>query len=821
MSKALNSDEITNSFGITLGTFLICCALLAFEVSTVRTINFSIGPSYIFVAISLAMLGLTAAGSLLSLFDLTAIKVKREIVLASLCVAIAVLLVMSNVFVVETKDVLNAEIRRAGEAGGLGNIVLTLLKSGTANALRIGLFLTLPYFLFGSILSYLFSTSRTYEYSRLYAVDLIGAAVGCIAIVLLMEYTSYALSVTAPAICALLAGAAYAFSTRRLIAAAAIGVAIVLGGLTQNASFQASIEPKADSNYLVRDYRMETDRVELWTGWNSYTRVGAVEDESAPGEAAVLSLANGDGMAFLHPNDPDRATPFLHAPVIPALLSGTTNTALVLLAGAGADLMSLREHGATQVTGVELNGKIVEAGLALPDYNLAEFLALDGVSLHIEEARSFLERDENKYDLVLVSWSGATAVYYLGALGGTTQYLYTYEGLRAILNRLDTDGRAVILNGNKVDTLSGLRRYMADRNLPHPERAAIILRYDIPSNTGVTQWNGNWDGNPLLIKLDGWSDAEVAEIQSKALERGYDVAYAPGLETHSDYMAYERVLTAEDVTAELAAISKEDGQRFGIVTDDRPFYLDHFQSSRYFGFDFWFKRPFDTIVDVFRFQQVLIICVITLAALLLSLAPLALTRNKVASRRRSAVFLAYFMLLGAGFMFIEIGLIQRIGILFGNPGLTIAIVLCIVILSTGLGSMMSNWSFSRGLSIKGATFLVVGFSILAAFVVPPVVTAVIGASLAAKIVTTVVLIAPIGLAMGHLFPQGMALAGKEDKSLTSWAWAINGAMSASIAGVAPLVAQATGFVALFYIGAVLYAGILFLPMVKSEQTAQA
>ncbi len=820
MSATSSMEPVTSRAGIFLGTFLICCALLSFEVSTVRTINFSIGPSYIFIAISLAMLGLTAAGSLLSLFDLTKIKARRETVLAVLCVAIALLLILSNFFVVATKDTLNAEIRAAGEAGGLSRIISTLLETGTRDALGIGMFLTFPYFLFGALLSYLFATSDTREYSRLYAVDLIGAAFGCIAIVGLMQFTSYAFSVTAPAICALLAGAAFVSNHKTVASLVIAVVAVAVGLMSMIPAVKMRIEPVADPNYLVRDYEMATDRVELWHGWNSYTRVAAVERSDAPGEAAVLSLANGDGMAFLHPYVADRAEPYVHYPVIPALLSGPAESALVIFAGAGADLMSLRENGVSRVVGVEINERIVEAGLDLTDYNLESFLALEDVSLHIDEARSFLEQDTETYDMVLVSWSGATAVYYLGALGGTTQYIYTYEGLSAILGRLNDDGRAIILEGNKVDMLHGLRRYMTEHELPNPERAAVILRFTSEGSAGLTPWNNNWDANPLLIKPSGWTEAEVAEIAANAPARGYSVIYGPGIETHPDYTVYEQVLTAADADAEVAAISAADGQRFGVSTDNRPFYLDHFQTSRYFGSDFWFKRPFDTIVDLYRFQQVVLICTISIAALFLSLVPLAFSRDKVESRARSATYLMYFLLLGSGFMFVEIGLIQRIGILFGNPGLTIAIVLCVLILATGIGSMMSNWSFSRGLTIRVAAILVVAYAVLAAFVVPLTVHAVIGTSLFVRIAVTIALIAPGGWIMGHLFPQGMALAGHEDKSLTSWAWAINGAMSASVAGIAPLVAQATGFVALFFIGAALYAGVIFLPMVRKTPRAQ-
>ena len=56
-----------------------------------------------------------------------------------------------------------------------------------------------------------------------------------------------------------------------------------------------------------------------------------------------------------------------------------------------------------------------------------------------------------------------------------------------------------------------------------------------------------------------------------------------------------------------------------------------------------------------------------------------------------------------------------------------------------------------------------------------------------------------------------ALAGREDKTLVPWAWAINGAMSATVAGAAPIVAQSFGFQSLFLIGALLYGGVLLVP----------
>ena len=113
--------------------------------------------------------------------------------------------------------------------------------------------------------------------------------------------------------------------------------------------------------------------------------------------------------------------------------------------------------------------------LGLTKYNLADLLTDPSVSLELMEGRVFLERDRRKYDLVLVSWSGTTAAYYAGMIGSTTQFIYTYEGLAAILDHLKRGGYAIELQMNKVKVIGALRRYLTARGIDHPERTVVVL----------------------------------------------------------------------------------------------------------------------------------------------------------------------------------------------------------------------------------------------------------------------------------------------------------------------------------------------------------
>lgn len=798
-----------------LGTFLIAFALLSFELTTVRTINFTVGPSYIFTAIALALLGLSAAGSLMSLIDPASLRSPRDKIFWLGCLGIAALLVFSNFLAVDVKESLNAAIESAGRATGFSGAVGAFFFGGLFASVLIGLALSIPYFLIGCLFSYLFATSDRATYGAFYAADLIGAALGSIVAIVFMETTGYAFSVTAPAIAALLAAAAYAATWRRRWAAASVAGAVLLGVLSATGWYGRNIEPAADPHFQVRDYAYERNIAEVWRAWNSFTRVGAVRQVDNPDAPIIFSLGNGEGMAWLVAEVPDRGQPLRHMPTVPAMLfDESPGSALVMFAGAGADLMTLRDHGAGRVVGVELNHTLVDGALAVKEFGLAEMLASDTVALEVSEGRVFLERDENRYDTILLSWSGATAAYFAGLLGGTTQYLFTYEGLSAILDHLTPQGHAVILQVNKVKMLASLRRYLDANGLGEPERAAIVL---FKQTDPARFWDRPWDNNPLLIKPSGWSDDDVKKIQQAAAKEGFEFAYAPGLGAHPNYEAYRRILEADNVEAELAAIGAETDLRFEVATDDKPFIFDLFDNQRYLDPQFWRIPSADTDLrphEIAHLIRVVFIATVSVLALLLIIAPLFLKRGP-ALNGRAFSHLGYFFCLGAGFIVVEIGLIQKANLLFDVPSVTIAIVLASLILFTGLGSLMSNLTFRYGLTFRATAAAIFIYTMALFVVLEPLTHAMIAWPVVVKGIIVAALIAPGGLLMGHLFPQGLALAGAEDPKLVPWAWGINGAMSTIAAGMAPLAAQIWGASALFAAGAVLYAVILVLPTARS------
>jgi len=172
----------------------------------------------------------------------------------------------------------------------------------------------------------------------------------------------------------------------------------------------------------------------------------------------------------------------------------------------------------------------------------------------------------------------------------------------------------------------------------------------------------------------------------------------------------------------------------------------------------------------------LIIVLLSLILVLLTIILPALPSARQVSARLVGLGTAYFLLIGFGFMFVEIGLIQRISLFLGHPVYGLAIGLFAIILSTGIGSLLSDhWPISnarRALIWCGLTAL---YLVLLPLWLPSLIGGFEAYSITVRALVAIVMILPLGLLMGFGFPTGMRLANAIDVRPTPWFWAINGA----------------------------------------------
>ncbi|MDH3473022.1 MAG: hypothetical protein OEM59_04970, partial [Rhodospirillales bacterium] len=175
-------------------------------------------------------------------------------------------------------------------------------------------------------------------------------------------------------------------------------------------------------------------------------------------------------------------------------------------------------------------------------------------------------------------------------------------------------------------------------------------------------------------------------------------------------------------------------------------------------------------------------------------------------RRLAMSGTAYFFLIGTGFMFFEIALLQRMSVFLGHPIYSLSIVLFSMILSTGLGSLLSDrvvlntlprlllWSLTTACYLASLNFWL-----------PALLPVAEGAPLLARGGLAVAVIAPAGLLLGFGFPTGMRLISAIDPKPTPWFWGINGAAGVLASSLAVLCSMAYGIGASILLAAICYA----------------
>jgi hypothetical protein len=173
---------------------------------------------------------------------------------------------------------------------------------------------------------------------------------------------------------------------------------------------------------------------------------------------------------------------------------------------------------------------------------------------------------------------------------------------------------------------------------------------------------------------------------------------------------------------------------------------------------------------------------------------------------------SYFLLIGLGFMFIEIGLIQRISVFMGHPIYALSVVLFSIILSTGLGSLLSEKLMPTR---PGAIVLWLSLLVIYVLALPiwlPMLThsSLESAELITRCLASVAVILPVGVLMGFGFPFGMRLVMSLDARPTPWFWGINGAAGVLAAGVAVACSIAFSIDTTIRIGGICY--LILMPM---------
>jgi hypothetical protein len=425
------------------------------------------------------------------------------------------------------------------------------------------------------------------------------------------------------------------------------------------------------------------------------------------------------------------------------------------------------------------------------------------IEMHVTEPRSFLSSTKNKYDLIQLpvvgAFGGGTGLYAM-----REEYTLTKEAFLKMWNLLEKDGVMGITAWMdypfrySLKITSSLAETLRDAGITDPESHLAAIR--------------SWGTVTFMLKKTALTAWDTAALRKFCNDNFFDPLWLPGLKTEERAVYNEMSDSAFFAYAdELLSGNREQlYDRYGFyirpATDNKPYFSQFLR---------WKSLP--QLTAIFGSQNVSFLelgwliaainfLMISLLAVLLILLPLVKPGWHGANKGWTVL---YFSGLGAGYMLLEVVLIQKFILFFGNPVYAAAFVICSMLLASGAGSYYSSRLLPIPVVMRRILFLIFLILLLYTFFLSPLLHLVAGYPDFLKLFISLPLVAFPALLMGMPFPLGLrALANTGEKNVP-WAWGINGCVSVISAALAALLAVETGFSVVILFAAVFYGVSMF------------
>ncbi len=696
---------------------------------------------------------------------------------------------------------------------------------------ELALCLAIP-FVFSGIVVSLALTRSPFPIGRVYGVDLVGAAAGCLGVLFLLDHTDAPsailwVSVIAATGTLFFAGSAvgtapptrpflHVLLRHRITIFLVLLVCAIFNGLTDY-GFQP----------LVVKGRFEGPQNPIFLEWNSFSRIAVYPMEATtpymwgpsprfPSEYFTVEQRrlhiDGDaGTVATRFTGNLKDVEFLKFDVtnLAYHLPGRERAAIIGVGG-GRDILSAAVFGYRDITAVEINPIFVKLLTEEPGFaNFTNITQLEGVKLVVDGGRSWFLQTGKTFDVIQMTLIDTWAATGAGAFSFSENGLYTVEAWKVFLKRLSPQGVFSMSRWFTQEEPEETARMLSlavaallELGMTEPERHIFLAT----SNNIAT----------LIVSRQPFSPSDLTALNETISLYQYKVFVHPSAESSFDM--FESIVTAKS-RDELEEYTSNQEFDLTPATDDRPFFFNQLP----------FNKALETLSVAKSFvgheaepggvrygnliatATLIVLFVVSMVLVLLTIVMPLRGGIRNAGRKLVVGGTLYFLLIGIGFMVVEIGLLQRMSVFLGHPA-SLSVVLFTVILSNGVGSFLSDiFVLDRGWKFATWSLMTGGYLIALPYWLPDVLLAYGSNSLSLRAILCVATIAPAGLLMGFGFPTGMRLVSTIDRTPTPWFWGISGAAGVLASVVAVATSIAFGISTTLIMGAICY--FLLLPVI--------
>jgi hypothetical protein len=391
--------------------------------------------------------------------------------------------------------------------------------------------------------------------------------------------------------------------------------------------------------------------------------------------------------------------------------------------------------------------------------------------------RSYLAQTAKKFDIIHVEDWG-TSIPGTDAL--TQQHLFTTNALAQYLSRLKPGGLVIISRRLLLPPANSIRLWASSyealkmRGIKYPVMHLAMLR--------------NWDTFTLIISSKPFGSIE--KLKRFALDRNFDFVFAGGLDPKlvNRFNIFDRPYHFREIKQLTESYQAEAQRRYydrylldiSPQNDNRPYPGRFLRMGNLMSI----YKSMGSRIYAMQMSGEIVVWVVFFEAIAISGLLLFVTQAYIlkGSGKPAVSQIIFFIGIGSGFMFVELFFIKRLVLIFGNPVISLTVVLCAILVFSSLGGL---WTQARSrTALRLALILLIATLVLITVGVEWLIERVLVLSSFWQYVLAVLLLAPCGFLMGLPFPIGIHFLLKNPVQ-RSYGWSVNGCASvlASIGSV--------------------------------------
>lgn len=755
-------ERTTPSRAVPAAVLVMSLSSLLLELSLTRLFSVILFYHFAFLAISIALLGLGAGGVFAYLkrpwLDRWSTRrIGAMVALLNALAIVAALLVVLHM-----------------------SVSLQLSLRNFVKLTEIYVISAVPFFGTGLLFSIVFAR-ETWRVASLYGADLVGGSAACLAVVPTLNFLGGPNAVLISALLMALAALVWAEKGHRRIG---VALSILLAVL-----IAANYSGRLIDIVYVKGARQQKPE---FMRWNAISRV----EVDRAGTAKVITI-DADANTFIMGLDPAKwqgseyQKQMMAAPPAVANVLRPHGEYAIIGPGGGVDVLRAVGNGSPSVTGIEINPLIATTIMRrlYADYSF-HLYDLPQVHIQVSDGRSWVRGTKQQFDVVQMTLVDTWASTAAGAFALSENNLYTVNAFQEYFQHLKPDGMVAITRWEFARPREALRVVSVAMDALHRIGVANTSAHFIVVSEGPL----NADGRPVLVlaKKSPFTAEEQNRVERHiAANPRLNLLYSP---SHPGNSAFQQLIDSNDPYG----FSRSYAFNVSPVDDDAPFFFftiklgDVLRSAVAQGIDFKVNAGVAVLMMVF------VISVLVVAGFLV------LPLWQAATHRPSARPMFFFVAIGLGYILVEIAFIQRFVLFLGHPTYALTVVVFLMLLSSGAGSVLSRRWLENPQRVRIPLTVIFVALLAAVFLLPSVLSSLIQLPFAAKLLVSAALLAPLGFIMGMPFPTGLrALAGSGEDTL-EWAWALNAGASVLGSVGAMVVAIQWGLNVTLALGALAY-----------------